>query len=58
MKTYIHLWWYLAEFFLEGEMFQATVAEKIKKHFVSKNRAVYEIMCKNMVEPDRPRMTV
>jgi len=58
MKTYVHLWWYLAKFFLEGEIFQATVAEKIKTRFVSKNRAVYEIMCKNMVEPDRPQMTV
>jgi hypothetical protein len=24
----------------------------------SENRAVYEIMCKNMVEPDRPQMTI
>jgi len=22
------------------------------------NRAFYEIMCKNMVEPDRPQMTI
>jgi hypothetical protein len=32
-------------------MFQAAVVEKIETHFVSKNRAVYEIMCKNIVEP-------
>jgi len=26
--------------------------------FPPENRAVYEIMCKNIAEPDRPRMTV
>ena len=26
--------------------------------FLSKNRAVYDIMWKNMVEPDRPQMTI
>jgi len=30
MKTNTYLWWYLAEFFLEWEIFQATVAEKVK----------------------------
>jgi hypothetical protein len=35
--------------------------EKIKTHFMlnhffSENRAVYEIMWKNMVGPDRPQM--
>jgi hypothetical protein len=35
-----------------------------KTHFMSnnffppKNRAVYEIMWKNMVQPDRPQMTI
>jgi len=39
-------------------MFQTKVTEKIKTHilcsiiFFSENRAVYEIMWKNMVEPD------
>jgi hypothetical protein len=38
--------------------------EKIKTHmlcstvFFSKNRAVYEIIWTNMVQPDRPQMTV
>jgi hypothetical protein len=46
MKTYVNLW-YLAEFFLEWEMFQTKRVEKIKplykfKHF-SENRALYEI---------------
>ena len=44
-------------------MFQTKVVEKIKTHFVFdnvflENRAVYEILWKNMVEPDRPHMTV
>ena len=37
MKTNIHLWSYLALFFLEWEMFQAKVAEKIKPHFMFNN---------------------
>ena len=31
MKTYLQLWSYLAEFFLEWEMFQTEVVEKINK---------------------------
>jgi hypothetical protein len=45
-------------------MFQKKFAEKfrthisyIKKNF-SENRAAYEIMWKNAVEPDRPQRTV
>ena len=44
-------------------MFQAKVVEKIKTHvlcsvtfFFFENRAVYEIMWKNVVERDRPQM--
>jgi hypothetical protein len=39
-------------------MFQTKVTEKIKTHilcsrtFFSENRAIYEIMWKNMVEPE------
>jgi hypothetical protein len=63
MMTYVHLWQYLAEFFLEWEMFQTKVVEKIKTHFLfsnffPENLAVYEITWKNIVEPDRPQMTV
>jgi hypothetical protein len=63
MTTYVHLW-YLAQFSLEWEMFHIKIAEKIKTHFISSNvfffekRAVYEIMWKNMVEPDRPQATI
>jgi hypothetical protein len=63
MKTYVHLWQCLAEFFLEWEMFQIQIAEKVKKH-VSRsttfpvNRAVYEIKWKKLVEPDRPQIII
>ena len=45
-------------------MFQSKVVEKIKTHFFiysnffSENCAIYEIMWKNMVEPDRPQMAI
>ena len=45
-------------------MFQTKVVEKIKTNilctvvFFFGNRAVYEIMWKNTVEPDRPQMTI
>ena len=48
MKTNIHFWPYLAEFFLEWEMFETKILEKIKTHilcvvtffFFFENRAV------------------
>ena len=45
MKTRVHL--YPAEFFLEWEMFQTKVEEKIRRHFMldnvsSENRAIFE----------------
>jgi len=45
-------------------MFQTKVVEKIKTHilcsvtFFSKNRAVCEVMWKNIVEQDRPQMAM
>jgi hypothetical protein len=44
-------------------MFQTNSLEKIKTHFMfnnfsSENRAVYEIMWKSVVEPDRSQMTI
>jgi hypothetical protein len=45
-------------------MFQIEVVEKIKTHilcsvtFFPENRAVYEIMSKNLVEPERPQMGI
>ena len=34
MKTYVHLWQYLAEFFLESEVFQTKVVGTIKTHIL------------------------
>jgi hypothetical protein len=34
MKTFSHLWQYLAKFFLEWEMFYKKVLEKIKTHIL------------------------
>jgi hypothetical protein len=34
MKTFSHLWQYLAELFLEWEMFDIKVVEKIKRHIL------------------------
>jgi hypothetical protein len=46
-------------------MFERKVAKKIKTHilcstifFFFENRIVYEIMWKNIVERDRPQMTI
>jgi len=47
-------------------MFQKKVAEKIMRHISCAvtlfiyflNRAVFEIIWKNTVEPDRPQMTI
>jgi hypothetical protein len=46
-------------------MFRTEVVEKIKTHilwsvtfFPLENRALCMIMCKNIVEPDRPQMTI
>jgi hypothetical protein len=34
MNTYVYLWYYLAESFLEWDMFQTKVVEKIKTHIL------------------------
>jgi len=46
-------------------VFQTKVVEKIKTYilcsmlfFFSENRTVYEIVWKNIVDPDRPQMTI
>jgi hypothetical protein len=59
MKTYEKI--YLAEFFVEWEMFQIEVVQKSKTHvqyFFPQNYDVYEMMWKNMLAPDRPQMTI
>jgi hypothetical protein len=61
MKTFLHLWQYLAEL-LEWEMFQMKVLGNIKTHILCcifpESRAVYDIMSNNVVEPERPQMTI
>ena len=56
METYIYFR-YLAEFVLEWHVSDKSV-ENIYTHiiFFSKCHAVYEVMCKNMEEPNRPEM--
>jgi hypothetical protein len=34
MNTFLHLWQYLAEFFLEWEIFQTKLVEVIKTHIL------------------------
>ena len=61
MKTFVRLWQYHVEFFLEWKMFQTKVVEKNKNisfWIFLQSRAVYEIMWKNMVKPDRPQITI
>jgi hypothetical protein len=62
MKTDIHFLSYLVRFYQEREIFQTKFVEKIKTHFVFNffflNRAYYEIIWKNIVQPDRPHMRV
>ena len=61
MKTKVHLWWYLDEFYLDWNIKKKkNVVEKIKTHilfsitfFPQKNLTTNEVMWKNMVEPDR-----
>ena len=33
MKSYVHLWQYVAQFFLDWEIFQIKIVEKIKHTF-------------------------
>ena len=47
MQTDIHLWSYVVQFFLEWEMLQTKVVQKIKTHILcsvtfSENRAVWD----------------
>ena len=51
---------YLAQFFLEWKIFQTRVIEKVETHIFCLitfflNRAVYEIMWKNIIERGRPQ---
>jgi hypothetical protein len=62
MKNSTHFWTFLVQFFLGRERLQTKVVKKIRTHIIFnnffENLAVYEIMCKIIVKPDRPRMAV
>ena len=65
MKTNVRFLSYLAHFFLEWEMSQTKVVDKIKTHilfpvtfFFFENRAVYEKMWKNILERGRQQMRI
>ena len=51
-EDYVNVW-YLAEFWLEWEMFHTKVNQNthfmLNEFFPPENRVIYEIMCKNMV---------
>jgi hypothetical protein len=65
MRTCEYFLPYPIQFFWEWEMFQTKFLDKIKTHILCpvtfspcQNSAVYEMMWKNIVQPDRPQMTV
>jgi len=63
IKTFVHLWQSLSEFFLEWKIFQTKAIEEIKTYFMfnkffSEHCAVYEIMWKYMALSDSPQMTL
>ena len=65
MNTNTHYWSYLAKFFLEWEMFQTKVVEKIKTHILRSNFFFFRKSCrlcnnveKNIVELWRATDTV
>jgi len=61
-----HFWSYLAQVFFAKEMFQKILWKKIKTYiwymifniFLKKNFAFYEIIWKNIVEPDRSQVVI
>jgi hypothetical protein len=42
----------------EGQMGFNLAFKGLSNNFFSENRAVYEIMSKNMIQPDRPQVTI
>jgi hypothetical protein len=63
VKTKIHLWSFLAQFFLELEKFRTEIVEKIETNIscsinlLFENFAIYEVTWKCIVERGRPQMT-
>jgi len=62
-QTDTHFLSYIAQFFLEWEMFRTKVVEEIKTHILCSitfflNRTVYELMWKNFAERCQPQTTI
>jgi hypothetical protein len=64
MKIHVHLWSYLAHFFLELKMFQIKGVEKIKTHilctvtFSQKSCRLWDNVEKSTVERGRPQIKI
>jgi len=61
MKINAYLWSYLAQLFLEWEVFQKNLYLKSKHSLCStflENSDIYEITWKNIAQPDRPRFMI
>ena len=64
MNTNLHFRSYIAQFVLEWKTFQTEVVEKLKTHilrwitFFFRKSRLFEIIWKNIVELDRPRITI
>ena len=56
MKTNIHFWSYVTQFFLEWEMFQTKVVEKFKTLFSFRISCGLEITWKNIIERVRSQI--
>jgi len=62
MTTIMHFLSHPSQLFIEQEMFQTKVVDKIKTHILcsgtfSRKTDVYGIMWKNIAQPCRPRTT-
>jgi len=64
MKTNTHALSHLAQTFLQWEVFQTKVVQITKPHILcsillfSKIVLFYDVMWKNTVDPDRPKVTI
>ena len=64
MKAYVHSWSHLAQFFLEWEMFQTKVVEKIETHILCsviifrKSCRLWDNAGENMAQRGRPQKTL
>jgi len=64
MNTCVLLWRYVAGVYLEGEILQANIVEKVKTHILCSifplppPKTSYLDTWKNIVEPDRSQTTI